>query len=199
MLLSITDGRPNTIRIFNKDKMENEIYESILRDSLYKKNEVILRLVSYDFNNIITTIVGKRNINEKNTSNKQLFMSYCEDCSKFGELIINAACGSCHVEHDLCCYKFVCKDGCQIQCYKCKKKHISDPYDGWHQVINCNCGKQIRLNNFYWSGQDPDFYCNRYCGGGCYEEIINNYNNYIYHSAYIIQRNWRLYSIRKSL
>jgi len=50
----------------------------------------------------------------------------CEDCNSFGDLELEDACADSSVGYGLCCYKYICKHGCNWYCSFCFKKIQSD-------------------------------------------------------------------------
>ena len=163
--------------------VDEENLQKIIEDALKKNNILLINLVNKSFNNSFRKIQF-HDINRKNFNKLcELLYNYCEDCGKYGLLKDCDSCGDCHVSNYRCCEKYICKNGCEIICNNCKTKYYSRTFDGWHYIIVCSCGKMIRLNNFKWDGESPKFYCDRYCGGGCYDrefiriESFNKNNN----------------------
>jgi len=50
----------------------------------------------------------------------------CDDCNIQGELTMEDACADSSVGYGLCCYKYVCKNGCYWKCSFCFRNTDSD-------------------------------------------------------------------------
>lgn len=86
----------------------------------------------------------------------------CEECHNIGVLMKEGACGDYHTAGDMCCYKYICYDGCRRVC-KCgatNRVYMSDGYAVAFKCYNCNEKNDV---NITWWGNTVMESCKRYC------------------------------------
>lgn len=81
-------------------------------------------------------------------------MEPCEDCGFIGERDKFPACGDYHSSGYVCCYKFICQDGCRFVCPDCGTRSNKQEYsdDGWYYQQICESCDAKFVPKFLWWG-----------------------------------------------
>lgn len=100
--------------------------------------------------------------------NNSQIIGTCEDCLTESEVILCPACSDYHNYGNSCCQKYVCKNGCKINCHECNAINIVKNTEGYFFEQLCMACNTPLFFSFTWYGENLKESCNKYCQMNCF-------------------------------